>query len=135
MLLRVCLLEAVVAAGCFAAPAVTKVEPPNWWVGHTRNPVQVLLTGADLKGAVVSTAAKGFRIEVRRTSENGYYLFAYLTIEPAAKVGKYRFQGKGASGSGEFEFPLKSPLGPKGRFQGFSEDNVIYLTMPARSAN
>ena len=135
MLLRVCLLEAVVAAGCFAAPAVTKVEPPNWWVGHTRNPVQVLLTGADLKGAVVSTAAKGFRIEVRRTSENGHYLFAYLTIDPAAKAGKYRFQVKGASGSGEFEFTLESPLDPKGRFQGFSADDVIYLTMPDRFAN
>ena len=76
--LRCSALALVVAAACLAAPAVTKVEPPNWWVRHTWNPVQVLLTGADLKGAVVSTAAKGFRIEVRRTSENGHYLFAYL---------------------------------------------------------
>src|SRR4030088_755625 len=36
-----------------AAPRVDKVEPPNWWVGHTQNPVQILLTGSDLKGASV----------------------------------------------------------------------------------
>src|ERR1035438_5313014 len=90
-------LALAAAAACLAAPAVSKVEPPNWWVRYTRNPIQVLLTGADLKGAVVSTAAKGFRIEVRRTSENGHYLFAYLTIDPSAKAGKYRFQVKSAS--------------------------------------
>src|SRR5512140_2328308 len=135
MLLRFWLLEAAVAGVCLAAPAVTKVEPPNWWVRHTRNPVQVLLTGTDLKGAVVSTAAKGFRIETRRTSENGHYLFAYLTIDPAAKAGAYRFQVKGASGTGEFEFSLETPLDPKGRFQGFSADDVIYLMMPDRFAN
>jgi hypothetical protein len=50
-------LALAVAAGCLAAPAVTKVEPPNWWLRHTRNPIQVLLTGADLKGAAVRTAA------------------------------------------------------------------------------
>ena len=128
-------LALAVAAGCLAAPAVTKVEPPNWWLRHTRNPIQVLLTGADLKGAAVRTAAKGFRIEVRRTSENGHYLFAYLTIDPAVKAGKYRFQVNGASGSGEFEFTVDEPLDPKGRFQGFSADDVIYLLMPDRFAN
>jgi len=50
---------------------VTKVEPPNWWVRHTRNPIQVLLTGTELKDASV-TGPKGFRIEVRRTADNGH---------------------------------------------------------------
>src|ERR1019366_8166294 len=94
-------LALAVAAGCLAAPAVTKVEPPNWWLRHTRNPIQVLLTGADLKGGAGRPAAKGFRIEVRRPSKNGHYLFAYLTIDPAVKAGKYRFQVNGVSGSGE----------------------------------
>src|SRR6266498_5335492 len=101
MKLRIWLLQAALAAACFAAPAVTKVEPPNWWVHHTRNPIQLLLTGTDLKGAAVTTAAKGFKIEVRRTSENGHYLFTYLTIDASAKIGKYRFQVKNASSSGE----------------------------------
>src|SRR3954447_8052187 len=88
----------------FAAPSISKVEPPNWWIRHTRNPIQLLLTGADLKGTTVSTTAKGFRVETRRTSDNGHYLFAYVTIDPSVKAGQYRFEVKGALGAGEFEF-------------------------------
>src|SRR3954470_1255799 len=135
MKLRLCLLHAALNAACLAAPAVTKVEPPNWWVRHSWNQVQVLLTGTDLKGATVSTPTKGFRIEVRRTSENGHYLFAYVTIDPTVKPGKYRFQVKGASGSTEFELPLENLPDPKGKYQGFSSDDVIYLMMPDRFAN
>src|SRR3954447_22595604 len=93
----------------FAAPSVSKVEPPNWWVRHTRNPIQLLLTGADLKGATISTTALGFRVETRRTSDNGHYLFAYVTIDPSARPGHYRFQVKSASGTGDFEFALDTP--------------------------
>jgi len=56
-----------------AAPTITKVDPPNWWVPHTWNPIQVLLMGDDLKGATVTTAAKGFKIETRYASDNGHY--------------------------------------------------------------
>jgi hypothetical protein len=31
---------------------VNKVDPPNWWVHHTKNPVQVMLTGTELQGAL-----------------------------------------------------------------------------------
>ena len=43
------ILAILAAAPGYSPPRVTKVEPPNWWVGHTRNPIQVLLTGTDLK--------------------------------------------------------------------------------------
>lgn len=135
MTLRFSLWGALLAACAGAAPTVTKVEPPNWWVHHTRNPVQLLLTGTDLKDAAVTSAARGLRIEVRRTSGNGHYLFAYVSIDPAVKPGKYRFQVKSTSGAGEFDLSLETPLDPQGRFQGFSSDDVIYLLMPDRFAN
>ena len=37
---------------CGAAD-VSKVEPPNWWPGHTLNPVRVLIRGTGLTGATV----------------------------------------------------------------------------------
>ena len=133
--LRSCVLAAIWLASANAAPRVEKVEPPNWWVPHTYNPVQLLLTGSELKGAAVTTASKGFRIDVRSASENGRYLFVYLTIGKEVKPGAYRFQVKSASGTGEFTFPLDRPLETRGRFQGFSPDDVIYLLMPDRFAN
>jgi len=117
-----------------AAPSVNKVEPPNWWVRHTRNPIQILLTGADLKGAAVS-AAKGFRIEVRHASDDGRYLFLYVTIDPSVRPGSYRFAVKNSQGAAGFDFPLDAPPDLKGRFQGFSAADVIYLLMPDRFAN
>ncbi len=132
MTLRCWLLQSILLCASWAAPSVTKVEPPNWWVHHTRNPIQLLLTGTDLQGAGVTTAAKGFRIAVRRISENGHYLFAYVTVEPSVKAGSYRFQVKNASGTAAFDFALDAPPDAEGRFQGFSAEDVIYLMMPDR---
>ncbi len=134
-MIRSSLLAFACAVLSHAAPVITKVDPPNWWIRHTRNPIQVLLTGSDLNGAAVSTASTGFRVDVRRTSANGHYIFAYLTIHPSVKPGKYRFDVKSASGTAGFDFTLDAPLDPKSRFQGFSSDDVIYLIMPDRFAN
>jgi glycosidase len=134
-MIRSVLLLFAGAALSSAAPAVSRVDPPNWWVRHTRNPVQLLLTGSDLGGAAVSAASKGFRVETRRASANGHYLFAYVTVDPSVKPGTYRFDVKGPSGAASFEFRLDAPLDPKGRYQGFSGDDVIYLIMPDRFAN
>ena len=134
-LTRIAVLEAALLAASYAAPAVNKVEPPNWWVRHSMNPIQLLLTGSDLKGAAVTPLSPGIRVEVRRASENGHYLFVYLTIEPRATPGSYRFQVKNASGASEFRFALDAPPDPKGRFQGFTADDVIYLLMPDRFAD
>jgi hypothetical protein len=128
-------LALLLATAAYAAPSVTKVEPPSWWIRHTWNPVQIILIGSDLGGATVTAESKGFAVEVRRISENGHYLFAYLKIAPSVKPGKYLFRVKNVSGSTSFDFSLDTPLDAKGRFQGFSADDVIYLLMPDRFAN
>jgi len=133
-MIRSALLAFACATVAVAAPVISKVEPPNWWIRHTKNPIQILLTGSGLKGATVSSPARGFRIEVRRTSDNGHYLFASVWIDPSVKPGRYRFDVKSAAGSASFEFPLSVALDPAGRFQGFSPDDVIYLIMPDRFA-
>jgi neopullulanase len=132
---RICtsiLLSAVSAA---AAPAITKVEPPNWWTPHTLNRLQVLLTGTDLAGAVVTTRSRGFKIEVRQISANGHYAFVYLDIAKDVQPGAHVFAVKTPSGTTEFTFRMERPLDPTGRFQGFSPDDAIYLMMPDRFAN
>lgn len=135
MLLRLGLLGAALAAWGWAAPSVTKVEPPNWWVHHTWNPVQVLLSGADLRGATVTSAVSGIRVETRQASENGHYLFVYVTIDKSVAAGKYRFELSNGGGRCEWDWALEEPLDPKGRFQGFSAEDAIYLLMPDRFAN
>lgn len=118
-----------------AAPKVVKVEPPDWWVRHTHNPVILLLTGSDLQDARITGGRPGIRAKVVRSSEDGRYLFVALEVERAARPGTYSFQVKGPSGTSAFAFELREPLEPQGRFQGFSTDDVIYLLMPDRFAN
>lgn len=122
------------SAPLLGAPVITKVDPPNWWVPHTWNPLQVLITGSDLKNAVVTSTSRGFKIDTRYASDNGHYLFVYLNIGRGVKPGMYLFHVKSASGSADFKFRLDRPLEPKGRFQGFGPDDVIYLLMPDRFA-
>lgn len=132
---RLLALIAFALAPALAAPRIDKVEPPNWWTPHTYNPIQILLSGSDLKGAAVTAASPGFKIDVRSASDNGTYLFLYLDIGKAVRPGSYRFQVKNASGAAEFTFSLETPLPSRGRFQGFGPDDVIYLLMPDRFAN
>jgi neopullulanase len=133
--LGTCVLVICGIGHAFGAPKVNKVEPPNWWTPHTYNPIQILLTGSDLKGATVTTASGGFKIDVRHASDDGAYLFLYLDIGKEVRPGSYRFQVTSASGAAEFTFGIEAPLQPRGRFQGFSPDDVIYLLMPDRFAN
>ena len=122
---RICtsiLLSAVSAA---AAPTITKVEPPNWWTPHTLNRLQVLLTGTDLAGAVVTTRSRGFKIEVRQISANGHYAFVYLDIAKDVQPGAHVFAVKTPSGTTEFTFRMERPLDPTGRFQGFSPFSIF----------
>jgi neopullulanase len=118
-----------------AAPSVLKVEPPNWWVGHTQNPLQILLTGSGLQGASVTADRKLGKVEIRQVSDNGHYAFLYLRIAPGARPGKYRFQVNNASGKTDFEFTLNPSLDRRGRFQGFTPNDVVYLLAPDRFSN
>ena len=128
-----CLIKAVLTVSLHAAPVLTGAEPRNWWVYHTLSSIQVLLTGAELHDASI-IGPKGFQVEAWQTSANVYCLFAHVTISPTAKGGAYRSDVESSTGSTAFEFSLDTPLDPKGRFQGFSRDDVIYLIVPARFA-
>src|SRR5690349_15561869 len=70
------------------APAVLKVEPPNWWVGHSINPVRVLIRGQHLTGARVEAVGEGVKTGLTRINAAGTYLFVDVVIDPNAKAGR-----------------------------------------------
>ena len=123
-------------AACLGAgaPQVSKVDPPNWWPGHTINPVRLLIRGEDLGGASVKTPA-GLQAANVRVNERGTYLLVDLTVGTNMAPGEYPLQIHTRGGNVAAPFRLDAPLAPEGRFQGFSDDDVIYLIMPDRFAN
>lgn len=118
-----------------AAPEVSKVEPPNWWVEHSLNRVRLLIHGKDLKGATVRSSVSGVKLGQTLTNAAGTYLFVDLEIQNNAKPGSYPLEIVTPDGTATAPFQLLSPLPRAGRFQGFSPDDVIYLIMTDRFAD
>src|SRR5436190_13543632 len=110
------------------SPKVTKIEPPSWWIGHTINPVRILIRGSGLNGARIS-ARSGVRITNLKTNAAGTYLFADLQIAANAKPGSRQLTIATAGGSTSALFEILKPLPTAGRFQGFSPSDVMYLIM------
>ena len=128
------ILPLLSAALCFSAPAVVKVEPPNWWINHSLNPVRLLIHGSGLQGARV-TATRGLRAGRVWVNDTGTYLFVDVNIPRGAASGDYPLQIRTADGVTTVPFQVDALLPATGCFQGFSPDDVIYLIMVDRFAD
>jgi neopullulanase len=123
---------AVSSAGA-QAPTIEKVDPPNWWGSHSINPVRVLIRGKNLSGAtLICPKLRCARVNV---SAAGTYAFVDVTIPATARPGSYPLTLRTAAGSAPVPFTVSSSLARAGRFQGFSQDDAMYLVMPDRFAN
>lgn len=117
-----------------AGPAVTKVEPPSWWVGLTPE-VLLLLSGHDLEATHVACNLPTLRVSRSQSTAGGSYLFVWLKIAADAKSGTAVCRIVAPKGTTSFELPLAARAPTLGRFQGLSPDDVMYLIMPDRFAN
>ena len=115
------------------APSVEKVEPPNWWAGHSINPVRVLVHGKHLTGARVSCGR--LTCATRKVNAAGTYAFVDVTIPAGTAPGSYPLTLRTANGSAAAPFSVSPALPRSGRFQGFGPQDVVYLIMPDRFAN
>ena len=115
------------------APTVEKVEPPNWWSGHSINPVRVLVRGRNLAGARMQCAR--VTCGTPKVNAAGTYAFVDVTIPAGAGAGAYPLALRTAGGSVSVPFAVTAALPRAGRFQGFGTDDVVYSLMPDRFAN
>jgi glycosidase len=113
-------------------PEVLKVEPPNWWAGHSINPVRVMIRGRNLAGARIEASGRGLKTRLTKINPPGTYVFVDVLIDANAKPGTRALRITTPSGKTETSFEISAPLPTQGRFQGFNTDDVIYLIMPDR---
>jgi len=116
-----------------AGPKITKIEPPNWWIGLS-NPM-LLLTGENLEHSKVSTSTPG--VHVRRTQDgrHGHYLFVWLDINKTVSPGKVNLTVTTPRGHQAASWILERRPNESEGFNGFGLDDVIYLVMPDRFAD
>ncbi|PYS22985.1 MAG: hypothetical protein DMF72_11150 [Acidobacteria bacterium] len=114
------------------SPEVLKVEPPSWWAGSSINPVRLLIRGHNLKGARVTTSNAALQVGPVKVNPAGTYLFVDVSIGRLPKPGNYHLQVTTRNGSSDANFEVLPPLSRAGNFQGFTNDDVIYLIMTDR---
>ena len=120
------------AAVLAQAPAVEKVEPPNWWAGHSVGTVRLLVRGSGFRDAAVRSANPELTVANVRVNGTGTYVFFDVRIAPAARAGKYRFELTADGGKVQVPFEI-SPLAKAP--QTITNDDVIYLIMTDRFAD
>jgi len=112
------------------SPEIFKVDPPSWWVRSSVNPVRLMIHGKNLGGAQVQFVGPGLRVVgVPKVNERGTYIFVDLAISPATQRRPRKLRVRTASGVAEATFEILAPLNHRGRFQGFSTADVMYLAM------
>jgi neopullulanase len=116
------------------SPAVTKVEPPNWWVGLTPE-VMLLISGRGLEATKVECNLASLLVERTQASAGGKYLFVWLKFGAETKFGTAVCRVTSAVGVTSFELPIAARTETVHRFQGVAPGDAIYLILPDRFAN
>jgi len=116
------------------APLVSKVEPPNWWVGLTPD-LMVLVSGHGLAATKVACNLPDVVVGRTLATQGGDYLFVWLKFGPQLRSGIAVCRASTSSGEVSFELPIAARQPTAQRFHGLSSGDVIYLIMPDRFAD
>jgi len=116
------------------APAVTKTEPPNWWINLTPE-LMVLLYGHDLTAHEVTCNVPEVAVTRTQSAHRGDYLFVWLKFASNLRSGTIVCRIATPTGNTSFELPLATRTPTAARFHDLSQSDVIYLIMPDRFAN
>lgn len=95
----------------------------------------LLLSGHHLEATRVACNLESIVVERTQAAAGGGYLFVWLTIGADTKPGTAVCRITTLTGKTSFELPLAPRAMKLGRFQGVSQEDVIYLVMPDRFAN
>jgi neopullulanase len=136
VLLLVALTQVSVLMNVAAPPVVEKVDPPGWWIGHSINPLQLIIRGRGFNQTTLRTETPGVSVIGSKVSTAGDYLIAYINIDPKrVAAGSAILTIEGAQGATKIDFPLQERPEGTGKYQGFGPDDVIYLIMIDRFAD
>ena len=116
------------------APTVAKLEPPSWWLGLTPD-LMVLVTGRHLEATHVACNMPGLVVSRTQSAAGGGYLFVWLKFGPELRSGTAVCRVITAGGTVSFELPLQNRQPTLRRFQGLSQNDVLYRIPPDRFAN
>ncbi|UOQ71245.1 alpha-amylase family glycosyl hydrolase [Hymenobacter cellulosilyticus] len=115
-------------------PAITRLNPTNWWTGMKNGNLQLLVYGPQAGTLSYTISYPGVKLVKTSAVENPNYAFLDLTIAATAKPGTVSIVGKKGTQTVTQKWELLARDNrPKG--QGVTQADLIYLAMPDRFAN
>lgn len=114
---------------------INHVNPTFWWTGMKNKNLQIMIHGKDIANAHIKVSYPGVKFERKVTVSNPDYVFLYLDITKKTKPGKMPIVFTKNGKKYTYEYQLRKQKPRKGRYQGFSSSDVIYMMMPDRFAN
>lgn len=115
---------------------ISRVEPPNWWVGMKHTKLQLLVYGENVGDLKPSIDYPGITLERVIQVENPNYLFIDLDIEADAQPGdiEITFSQLGQQVT-TYDYPLWAREKGSAERAGFDNTDVLYLITPDRFVN
>ncbi len=111
---------------------LSRVEPPNWWVGFKNDTLQLLLYGYNLSRAKVRINSDAVSVVKVTRAESPNYLFVDLKIKAQSPTSFDISLVNDNEVVATYTYHL---LRRQARPQGFSPSDLVYLLMPDRFAN
>lgn len=123
------------ASNIFAQLRIDKIEPPNWWVGMKWNEVQIMVYGDDLNNIEASFNTDKIKVVKVHGLDNPSYAFIDIVIDDDLQSGEYVLTIRKENSEIKTSYFVNEQVDEPNRYQGFSNEDVIYLLMPDRFAN
>jgi glycosidase len=116
--------------------AITKVEPPHWWIGLKNEKLQLLVKHPNIGSSTPSISYTGVDLVKVNKADSPNYLFLDLEILETAKAGKFNIVFKQEGDSELIQtYELKERRKPSEDYVGFDSSDAIFLITPDRFAN
>lgn len=118
------------------AQSLSRVEPPNWWVGMKHNEIQLLVYGKDIAQTEVGFEYPGVRLISIERVQNPNYLFINIAIADEAKPGSFDINFRISKRKTlTYTYRLDARREGSAQRMGFDASDVVYLLFPDRFAN
>jgi len=107
-----------------------------WWVGMNNPKLQLLVHGEQIASLDAQLNYPGVKLAGVHKVENPNYLFLDLEISSEVKAGKFPIVfAQNGKKKQQYIYELKNRNQSRGRIQGVTSKDLIYLLMPDRFAN
>lgn len=113
--------------------SIERIEPPNWWAGMKHDTVQVLVYGKNLSDAEIFPQHGPIEIINVHKAESKNYLFLDLFV-PSDIKSSQNFEIGFATENHDtvIKYPIFVRENSENKFQGFNQNDVMYLIMADR---